>query len=699
MPFALGLRDARHVIKANTAFNLMFNKYGMPRSLDIATRVSRPSMLERSTQRRGGVRKLGHVLQSLNNKKLELGKERVLGRFKFEPGADYTHNPNAVVFDTPRGGSPAGGPKRRSSLNAIDLSAVGLLPRDLNSEGAGMTGGDLEGGYDDSMYDSVTEESADRNEPKILEVSVKPVKWKHQPHFLIWFKDVTFMGNYEISKQANYSKTRWIKAITNHFYSPLLAVRTALRSLQEDERDSRKLTLINNAFNHVELLYMYIADLQDYFQLLYKRFRIRPKHFEIRDAIDRCLEMIRPRADEKSIKVQLKFHHPLRDDEVILNDPNRFQQVVLNLLCNAVQFNHEEGFIEVEVSEEGEKKIRVEISDSGIGIAPDDRERVFDAFNAIHGDDQSTEEGVGLGLWISRCICRQIGDDLQIDPWFKNGTKFIFLIDKDMNPSFEYSDSDQRNRTMIRTGSVAAPDNTLMLSSRSTNVSGLFQSTVIRPDMSSFEDDLLQGGFEMIESSEPPELKRMGSSNVNVAPFPKSPRCCSCTQALIVEADETIVRSLQDQLRKYGLKADFAQNGLNAKQTILTRRRENPCCELYQLVFISCSMRITKGPELIQELRKLRITKGPELIQELRKEIEAGILPKEVEGTLIGLIDERNPEERMQFRGIGLTAFLVKPIDTEELHELIIERKSKINLFLNQGLDEKIIISDDSSTF
>jgi signal transduction histidine kinase len=104
-------------------------------------------------------------------------------------------------------------------------------------------------------------------------------------------------------------------------------------------------------------------------------------------------------------------------------DPDKARQILLNLLSNAVKFTPPKGQIEV-LCEQMDGRVRIRVHDTGIGIAPDRLESVFEPFVQVHRTLTEPTGGVGLGLAISRDLARAMGGDLHAESVVGAGSTF-----------------------------------------------------------------------------------------------------------------------------------------------------------------------------------------------------------------------------------------------------------------------------------
>jgi signal transduction histidine kinase len=124
----------------------------------------------------------------------------------------------------------------------------------------------------------------------------------------------------------------------------------------------------------------------------------------------------------------LVFHAaPARCGLAVLADEERLRQVLLNLLSNAIKFTPPGGTISASADEAG-GRVRVSVRDTGVGIAPEHLERVFDAFVQVGRTLSAPHDGVGLGLAISRDLARAMGGDLIAESTPGAGSAFTLVL-------------------------------------------------------------------------------------------------------------------------------------------------------------------------------------------------------------------------------------------------------------------------------
>ena len=108
-------------------------------------------------------------------------------------------------------------------------------------------------------------------------------------------------------------------------------------------------------------------------------------------------------------------------------DPEKVRQIILNLLTNALKFTDRGGRVELECRQ-GDDMLRITVRDTGRGIPPGQRERIFEPFVQVDAGLTRTQSGVGLGLSISRDLARGMGGDLTIDHAGDSGSAFTLSL-------------------------------------------------------------------------------------------------------------------------------------------------------------------------------------------------------------------------------------------------------------------------------
>ena len=200
------------------------------------------------------------------------------------------------------------------------------------------------------------------------------------------------------AEEASRLKDEFLAVVSHELRTPLNAIMgwaALLRMRIQDEQAARAIeTILRNAQTQNQL----IGDLLDVSRIVTGQLRLNLRPFELVSVIDAAIEVIRPSAEAKSIRI-----HTMLDPSAgpVVGDPDRLQQIFWNLLSNAVKFTPKGGRIQIRLQRIN-SHVEIVVSDTGKGIEPAVLPFVFDRFR--QGDSSTTREhgGLGLGLAIVR---------------------------------------------------------------------------------------------------------------------------------------------------------------------------------------------------------------------------------------------------------------------------------------------------------
>ena len=166
-----------------------------------------------------------------------------------------------------------------------------------------------------------------------------------------------------------------------------------------------------------------INDILDLSKVEAGRMELELTDFHLPTALDNALMLVRERAGRRSIALQMSVDERLGQ---IRADERKIRQVVLNLLSNAIKFTPEGGRIEVAAVSKDES-VEVSVSDTGVGIAPEDQEAVFEEFRQV-GTAEKKAEGTGLGLTLCRKFIELHSGRIWVQSQVGMGSTFAFTI-------------------------------------------------------------------------------------------------------------------------------------------------------------------------------------------------------------------------------------------------------------------------------
>ena len=214
----------------------------------------------------------------------------------------------------------------------------------------------------------------------------------------------------ELAEESNRAKDEFLAVLSHELRTPLNAILGWVQLLRSnfataDTLERGLATIDRSARTQTHL----IEDLLDVSRMIAGKLDIESRNVDVRDVIAGALDMLRPIAAAKSVSLVAQIApEPL----LVVGDPGRLQQVIWNLLANAVKFNRTGGTVTIEAAAEG-AAVRISVADNGIGISPALLPNVFDRFR--QGDSSFTRRygGLGLGLSIARNLVELHGGKIE----------------------------------------------------------------------------------------------------------------------------------------------------------------------------------------------------------------------------------------------------------------------------------------------
>ena len=251
-----------------------------------------------------------------------------------------------------------------------------------------------------------------------------------QPHALSIIRDVTEQKKAAAEKQrllteaqaANRAKDEFLAVLSHELRTPLNSMKGWLSLLRDgmlDEAEApRALEVVARG---VETQQALIEDILDISRIISGKLALARERVTFVSVVSACVEAARPAAEAKGL--ELKAHYDTADE--VEGDPFRLQQVVNNILSNAIKFTPDGGRIEVEL-ERRDGRLALMITDTGVGISPEFLPRIFDRFHQADSSSRRKHGGLGLGLSIARYLVELHGGSIAAySPGEGRGSTFV----------------------------------------------------------------------------------------------------------------------------------------------------------------------------------------------------------------------------------------------------------------------------------
>jgi len=488
------------------------------------------------------------------------------------------------------------------------------------------------------------------------------------------------------AEEANAAKSRFLATISHELRTPLDGVVGMADLLGATPLNEEQAEYVDVVRSSGDALVSLIEQLLNYARLEAEPVELRPELLDLPELVEECVLLVAPRPSAAGVGLSVRFDPgvPRR----LRGDPVRLRQVLLNLLANAVKFTSE-GAIAVRAAllEDSldDALIRIEVEDSGPGVDPSLRGRLFEAFTSTDGPDD--RGGVGLGLAIVRRLAARMGGEAGFDEG-EGGSTFWFTAHLDKVDGGTWH-RPERARLAGRRVLILDPDagNRAVLEAElsaagalPTAIGSWRQAPPEPPDLLlmawqpgqplKLPDDLYRRWAHVTRiatvplGTVPTDLPREGAVSGTIqcplrptrlldriehilgdapaidqtmdAPPP------TALDVLVVDDNDINRRLTAVLLRRAGFRVGVAANGAEAVDMAATRR--------FALILMDCQMPVMDGFEATRLIRAAEV---------------------DYRAPILAVTGDAFPGERNRFEACGMDDVLAKPVSPERLREAV----------------------------
>ncbi|MCK6524764.1 ATP-binding protein [Myxococcota bacterium] len=232
----------------------------------------------------------------------------------------------------------------------------------------------------------------------------------------------------EEAERANQLKARFLSNMSHEVRTPLNGVLGMSSLLLDSEITERQRQQLETIAACGEALLEIVDQLLDLSRIEAGQLEVDDVRFDLRAVVEQCVDLHAERAWRRDLNLVAMIDPALPSE--VRGDPARVRQVLSNLLNNATRFS-DEGDVVVRVmlrEDSHGDRVRVEVTDSGVGISEEDQARIFEAFAQAEGGSARQVGGAGLGLAISRQIVQHLGGEIGVISRPKRGSTFWFEL-------------------------------------------------------------------------------------------------------------------------------------------------------------------------------------------------------------------------------------------------------------------------------
>ena len=228
------------------------------------------------------------------------------------------------------------------------------------------------------------------------------------------------------AQRSNEAKSRFLAVVSHEMRTPLNGIVGMGELLRNELAEPRQLHKVDTILRSAGHLNRVIGDLLDISRIEFGRFELVNRPFTLAAAIAEVIDLLNPVAAERGLHLRSSIapELPLR----VLADEGRLKQILHNLVGNALKFTAR-GSVGIEARLTPGGQLRIDVRDTGAGIAAADLARIFDAFEQAGSDAAASAAATGLGLTISRRLARSMGGDVSCSSTLGVGSVFSLVLD------------------------------------------------------------------------------------------------------------------------------------------------------------------------------------------------------------------------------------------------------------------------------
>jgi len=485
------------------------------------------------------------------------------------------------------------------------------------------------------------------NNSKKYQLKIVSTSWYDQDALVLIFHDITQQQLVLDLQASEKYKDHTIAEVSHELRTPLNGMLGMLQCLDLTEQSPQNKECIEICIHSGKFLLNLINSILDYDQIKNQKIKFNFEHLRLANLFDEIKHPMSILAQQKGIDFVLSINEDI--PEIIYTDKNRLQQVITNLIGNAIKFTFH-GYVTVRVGIDPQNSDMIEISvkDTGVGISQEKIKNLFQRYGKLEDTTGINKTGVGLGLIISQSLVKSLcyekdSRGIRVSSVEGKGTTFSFSIC--------YKSNKAEKKVVLKSECCEdvsnEPSNIKLPIFRNNKSNHIRLSKIQDKFKSSFNSKMKTTTLFQENKSSMNGLKKQDLSQIL-----DLNEIILDSDILVVDDSPFNILVMTKMLKEFGLRASTAHHGLQCLELVKEKAKQDL---FFSVIFMDCNMPVMDGYEAACELRKLM------------NEKEIPEIP------IIALTANDSEEERRKCFEAGMHNFVSKPLSKQCLEQIIKE--------------------------